>query len=1284
MKKIVSIVLTLVMIASMFTTISAATLDGLTSGVPNPMELELGVEVLARKSGTNDAYANTLALVEAALVDGIGVDYKATLDMSLVRALFDRDLIKVVLNSDDSAQAEFDAAKVTTEVTVNITYPAKAEFASDDLTAPTVGRLDAGDIFSEKSRSISGNTLTIVYQNRDNLTVGELTENRDTYLKDIAFYLENELSYDTEDDYHTVSVAMNGSTTIEFSSKNQVVNYSGSSSHIVSANKYHLLKVIPAVPATCTSPGVKESVMCVTHQSGNCKDCGTHNGYNCGARGIIKPVIEPKAPHQTVLFKMVPATCRATGIKEHYICLTCKDDFADAGASLRLNAAELTIPKAPHAMITDSEPREATCTECGLTEGAHCKDCGYVDNIAVIAAKGHTPEIIPAVAAKCTTPGATAGEKCSDCGRILKATQPIAATGHNFGEWVVVTAAGDTSEGLKKRACACGAEETLSIPKKNHTCTAEEKAAVVTKAATCTEAGTLQNYCACGEPVGEVVAIAPIGHNATKVDGIEATCTDKGIITHWACANCQGLFRDADCTKKIQSAEIPVDVHNHIDEMTNQSSLRKIPAVAATCTQDGLTEGEKCIKCNVVTVPQKFVAKTHIFETVEAKEATCTENGIIAHKHCAVCGKDFSLDETQEFTKDEYEVLPLGHIFGDVEYANEGDKPTEQSEGNGVRHCTRGCGYSNSVSVAKLDHVHGEECEEINQPATCTANGKKRIVYTCCGAVKEDNIIIYASHNGKYIEAIAPTCYSEGTKAHWYCTVCEKSFEDEACIKEVSADELTVHKIEHKFIKHNETEDEIVNKCEYCQEVVRIVKNKSDKATVKSHGGIKGESDKAKEARLSEDKPDVSITVDSSININDRELSEKLEDAIYKNAKASEEKVVLDITIEKVTTYTDASKPSEKQIIDVDKEIISETDDLVSVEISVPQNMQTMKDFMVHRLHKDGNADVIDEITTSKNTYGEYIEIAADKSKVILHTRRFSEYALVGYEEKVNFETSGSASGGGSGVNVTIKFNGNGGSVIDKMTVAPGEKVKLPIPEREGYTFAGWFTDVALTVPFDPETPLTGAVTLYAKWSDGSTGLCDGTDKMNCSCLDFEDLDPNAWYHHGVDFVLNNGLMVGAEENIFEPDSTLTRAMLVTVLWRAEGKIKAANECKFSDVESGSYYEDAVAWAEECGIVTGYDDTAFGPHDNILREQIAAIMYRYSMFKGYDVSGAENTNLLSYIDVAEISEYAIPAMSYAVGSGLMNGKTATTLNPQDDTTRAEIAVILYRFFESHK
>ncbi len=122
----------------------------------------------------------------------------------------------------------------------------------------------------------------------------------------------------------------------------------------------------------------------------------------------------------------------------------------------------------------------------------------------------------------------------------------------------------------------------------------------------------------------------------------------------------------------------------------------------------------------------------------------------------------------------------------------------------------------------------------------------------------------------------------------------------------------------------------------------------------------------------------------------------------------------------------------------------------------------------------------------------------------------------------------------------------------------------------------------------------------------------------------------------------------------------------------------------FADVENGSYYEKAVAWAKANGIVNGTSATTFEPNVRITREQIAAIMHRYASYKGYDIGVGENTNILSYEDFDSISEYAISAMQYACGSGLIKGKSEITLNPLDNATRAEIATILHRFIKTNK
>jgi len=135
--------------------------------------------------------------------------------------------------------------------------------------------------------------------------------------------------------------------------------------------------------------------------------------------------------------------------------------------------------------------------------------------------------------------------------------------------------------------------------------------------------------------------------------------------------------------------------------------------------------------------------------------------------------------------------------------------------------------------------------------------------------------------------------------------------------------------------------------------------------------------------------------------------------------------------------------------------------------------------------------------------------------------------------------------------------------------------------------------------------------------------------------------------------------------------------MLVTVLYRLEGEPATNRSIPFADIDMGEYYASAVIWAQQNGIVNGVTDTLFAPNDNITREQIAAIMFRYAIYKGMEAVTLEEN--LHFSDADKISEYAVSAMNWAVGCGLMKGKTATTVNPKDIATRAEIAAILMRF-----
>ena len=184
--------------------------------------------------------------------------------------------------------------------------------------------------------------------------------------------------------------------------------------------------------------------------------------------------------------------------------------------------------------------------------------------------------------------------------------------------------------------------------------------------------------------------------------------------------------------------------------------------------------------------------------------------------------------------------------------------------------------------------------------------------------------------------------------------------------------------------------------------------------------------------------------------------------------------------------------------------------------------------------------------------------------------------------------------------------------------------------------------------------------------------------------LPFTDLAADAWYTDAVAYVYRHDLMAGYGENLFGPDDDLSRAQLCQIIYNMEGQPATSGSSVFTDVADSAWYADAVTWAASQGIVGGYGGGLFGPEDNITREQLAAILYRYAQAKGYDTSVGENTNILSYTDALEISEYAIPAMQWACGARVINGTgDGSTLTPQGQATRAQAAVMLMRFCENY-
>ena len=193
------------------------------------------------------------------------------------------------------------------------------------------------------------------------------------------------------------------------------------------------------------------------------------------------------------------------------------------------------------------------------------------------------------------------------------------------------------------------------------------------------------------------------------------------------------------------------------------------------------------------------------------------------------------------------------------------------------------------------------------------------------------------------------------------------------------------------------------------------------------------------------------------------------------------------------------------------------------------------------------------------------------------------------------------------------------------------------------------------------------------------------TDSHEPVELPFTDVPEGAWYEDAAAYVYKHGLMAGTSATTFAPEVTTSRAMIATILWRMAGSPVVNYAMNYTDVAQGQWCSEAIRWATSEGVVTGYGNGLFGTNDPITREQLATMLWRYAQTEGYDVSIGEDTNILSYTDVANLSEYAIPAMQWAVGAGIINGTgDGSTLTPQGQATRAQVATVLMRFCEQYQ
>ena len=291
------------------------------------------------------------------------------------------------------------------------------------------------------------------------------------------------------------------------------------------------------------------------------------------------------------------------------------------------------------------------------------------------------------------------------------------------------------------------------------------------------------------------------------------------------------------------------------------------------------------------------------------------------------------------------------------------------------------------------------------------------------------------------------------------------------------------------------------------------------------------------------------------------------------------------------------------------------------------------------------------------------------------------------YEFTYTKPSSGGSSGGSSSGKTTYKVTtsavNNGGVNASPSNAEKGAVITITLSPDKGYKLDKLtVTDGSgKTVSTVKKSDTVYTFTMPASAVKVGVSYVKATETP--SETKFNDVSANDWFASAVDYVTGKGMMNGTADNTFSPKANTTRGMVVTVLYRLENQ-PSTSAASFTDVASGAYYANAVAWANANGIVSGYGSGKFGPNDKVTREQLAAILYRYAQYKKYDVSVGEDTNILSYDDAQSISTYAIPAIQWACGAGVVTGKSGSKLDPKGNATRAEVAAMLMRFCENVK
>ena len=360
-----------------------------------------------------------------------------------------------------------------------------------------------------------------------------------------------------------------------------------------------------------------------------------------------------------------------------------------------------------------------------------------------------------------------------------------------------------------------------------------------------------------------------------------------------------------------------------------------------------------------------------------------------------------------------------------------------------------------------------------------------------------------------------------------------------------------------------------------------------------------------------------------------------------------------------------------RQINSEEPEAITDTGSKV-LEITVTYDFTGKKDVTVYRKHGNTPAAALTGLTERPDgafTDGTFYTDTVN-GKVYIYASKFSTYAI-GYTART----------GSSGIYYTLTATaGQGGSISPsgKVSLRRNETKTFAITPDAGYRVADVLVDGKSVGPVTEYTfeRIAADHTIEVVFWKTTSGAADCARDDTCPISKFPDTETEAWYHDGVHYCLETGLMVGTSETTFAPVMETSRAMIATILWRLSGSPKATAEMTFPDCEADSGYAQAVAWCAEVGVVKGYDSGDFYPDAPITREQLAVMLWRYA--------GSPTAHqTLSFPDTDRISDYALEAVRWAAENGIVLGHSDGRFEPQGLTTRAQVAAMLQRFLEEN-